>query len=80
MCEHCDYKTYLMTGQGVLDDLKELLEAQPDNEKAEIFAGRKDTFVRGIVEWIEDNNHVTLKQQVALGRAEEAVAKWLAHC
>lgn len=58
-------------GKEILDDLDGL------SERAEGFVSSKKTIVSGIVEWIEENQHVTEKQAETLCDVRSKVDRWL---
>lgn len=70
MCDHCDWKNALDLCETLLQDLDDL------PERAEEWAENCDETVRGIQEWIEDNEHVTPKQFETLRKIEASVARW----
>ena len=71
MCTHCNHATWLHTIDEMLRDAADIPERGED-----FAAGVTDT-LEDMRAWIEENEHVTEKQQQAIENMQAAVGRWL---
>jgi hypothetical protein len=73
VCNGCDWETALST----IEEMREELGGLP--EAAEDFASSVGEKLDSFAEWIDENEHLTPKQENALENMKAAIARWLDH-
>lgn len=70
MCDNCDWESAVKNCDELLSRIEELPERGDD------FASNCQGTVEGIQIWIEDNEHITDAQEVALENIDHALERW----
>ena len=66
-----DWEEFLVEAQEVLDLLDEIKGAGTD------YANSVSSQLEGVMEWVEEHEHVTERQEAALANWREGAEKWL---
>ena len=70
MCDACTWEDWMDTIEGILDEAEDL------PERAEDFAVSVIEKLESMLEWVQENQHITEKQIDAIRNMEAGVSRW----
>ena len=83
MCDNCDWDDYATKAQEIIDTCETILEENPTSDAADEFVngdGDSDGVTakaEGMLEWIEEKEHVTDKMKKAIDNMLGGAKNWL---